>query len=307
MAMFKLLAITWAASTLGLDCQGEDCEGSSLAQLQVKRAGIPKVCEYQGHVFTCDSCQTCEAGSCIGLTCEEKCSMSCIHGHCMPGSSTCIPSTEQTDKKQTTKVQAAACANWPECGQDNSCNGCKKTVDTKGTHAEYLICGANSCSNSAFELAGASSVGPKVICGGCQYSTFTGLTHMSCHSNDVHFPFACTDSSLAFFSTEFKVPLTLYCGPNGCGGVSVTASNNLRLTVTINNGGSAPKSIKMSEGCLVLKCDEEDCRLNHQILDRIDLQLGSKASCMAVNYGDYKLPAACQDKKALSCGTDLVA
>ena len=256
--MFKLLAITWAASTSGVDCQGDDCDASSFAQLQVKRAGIP------------------------------------------------IRSTEQTDQKQTTKVQAAACANWPECGQENSCNGCKKTVDTKGTHAKYLDCGPNSCSNSAFELAGASSVGPKVICGGCQYSTFTGLTHMSCHSNDVHFPFACTDSSLAFFSTEFKVPLTLYCGPNGCGGVSVTASNNLRLTVTINNQGSAPKSIKMSEGCLVLKCYEEDCRLNHQILDRIDLQLGSKASCMAVNYGD-KLPAACQDKKALSCGTDLAA
>ena len=127
---------------------------------------------------------------------------------------------------------------------------------------------------------------------------------MSCDSNSDDF--VCTGSSLAFFSTEFKVPLTLYCGPNGCGGVSVTASNNLRLTVTINNQGSAPKSIKMSEGCLVLKCYEEDCRLNHQILDRIDLQLGSKASCMAVNYGD-KLPAACQDKKALSCGTDLAA
>ena len=128
---------------------------------------------------------------------------------------------------------------------------------------------------------------------------------MSCHSNDVHFPFACTDSSLAFFSTEFKAPLSLYCGHNGCEGVSVTASNNLRLTVTINNGGSAPKSIKMSEGCLVLKCNKEDCMLSRQIL-QIDLQLGSKASCMAVNYGD-KLPAACQDKKALSCGTDLAA
>ena len=127
---------------------------------------------------------------------------------------------------------------------------------------------------------------------------------MSCDSNSDDF--ICTDSSLAFFSTEFKVPLTLYCGPNGCGGVSVTASNNLRLTVTINNGGSAPKSIKMSEGCLVLKCNKEDCMLSRQIL-QIDLQLGSKASCMAVNYGDYKLPAACQDKKALSCGTDLAA
>ncbi|CAL1169053.1 unnamed protein product [Cladocopium goreaui] len=261
MVMFKLLAITWAASTSGVDCQGDDCDASSFAQLQVKRAGIP------------------------------------------------IRSTEQTDQKQTTKVQAAACANWPECGQENSCNGCKKTVDTKGTHAKYLDCGPNSCSNSAFELAGASSVGPMVMCfkgNSCHDSTFTGLTHMSCDSLDFNSVSVCKDSSLAFFSTEFKAPLSLYCGHNGCEGVSVTASNNLRLTVTIDHeSGSPPKSIKMSEGCLVLKCNKEDCMLSRQIL-QIDLQLGSKASCMAVNYGD-KLPAACQDKKALSCGTDLAA
>ena len=255
MAMFKFLAIPWAASTLGLEgleCQGEDCDGSSLAQLQVKRAG------------------------------------------------------KQTKEKQTTKGQAAACANWPKCQEESSCNGCNKIVHTK--HAwEYFKCGQNSCSKSTFEVAGASSVGPFVYCNGgaCCDSTFTKLTHMYC---DGHGPRSrtCEDSSMAFFSTEFKVPLTLFCGWYSCKGVSVTAGNNLRLTVTLDaSNPEFPKSIKMSEGCLVLKCSHGPCP--NTFIKQINLELGSKVSCATENFSDYEPLAACQDKKALYCGTDLMA
>lgn len=292
MPMFKLLAITWAASTLGLDCQGEDCEGSSLAQLQVQRAGIPKTCHHQGHDFTCDSCQGCAAGQCIGLTCDEKCQMSCSHGYCVAG--TC---------------HAPACANWPDCGDRDSCNGCKKTVNTKGTRVDDgRLNGDNSCSNSTFELATGSRLGPYIYCvnGACRQSSFTKLTHMVCDTvSGPDNPDTCGGSSMAFFSPQFKVPLTLLCGIRSCRGVSVTASNNLRLVVFLNPAGDVPKSIEMSEGCLVLKCTWDKC--DHRVLDQIDLKLGSKASCAAVNYGDDKLPTACRDKKAVSCGTDLMA